>query len=59
MRRENAAADPFVREALSRFPGAEIVDVRDSAGDGQPTAEQEILGEADAARVDEAEDDEL
>ncbi len=59
MRRENAAADPFVREALSRFPGAEIVDVRETASDAQPTAEQEILGEADAARVEEAEDDDL
>ena len=59
MRRENAAADPFVKEALTRFPGAEIVDVRENASDPQPTAEQEILGEADAARVEEAEDDDL
>ncbi len=59
MRRENAAADPFVKEALTRFPGAEIVDVRENASDPLPTAEQEILGEADAARVEEAEDDEL
>ncbi len=58
-RRENAAADPFVREALSRFPGAEIVDVRETAAEARPTAEQEILGDADAARVEEAEDDDL
>jgi DNA polymerase III subunit gamma/tau len=56
-RRENAAADPFVREVLTRFPGAEIVDVRETATEALPTAEQEILGEGDAARVDEVEDD--
>ena len=56
-RRENAAADPFVREVLTRFPGAEIVDVRETASEALPTAEQEILGEGDAARADEAEDD--
>ncbi|MCJ2135748.1 DNA polymerase III subunit gamma/tau [Methylobacterium sp. J-026] len=56
-RRENAAADPFVREVLTRFPGAEIVDVRETAAEALPTAEQHILGEGDAARVDEVEDD--
>ena len=58
-RRENAAADPFVREVLTRFPGAEIVDVREMASEALPTAEQEILGEGDAARADEAADDDL
>ena len=58
-RRENAAADPFVREALSRFPGAEIVDVRETASEAHATAEEEILGEVDAARVEEAESDDL
>jgi DNA polymerase-3 subunit gamma/tau len=58
-RRENAAADPFVREALTRFPGAEIVDVRETASEARPTAEQEILGDLDAARVEEAEGDDL
>jgi DNA polymerase III subunit gamma/tau len=58
-RRENAAADPFVREVLTRFPGAEIVDVRETAAESLPTAEQEILGEGDAARVDEVADDDL
>ena len=56
-RRENAAADPFVREVLTRFPGAEIVDVRETAREALPSAEQEILGEGDAARVGEVEDD--
>jgi DNA polymerase-3 subunit gamma/tau len=56
-RRENAAADPFVREVLTRFPGAEIVDVRETASETLPNAEQEILGEGDAARADEVEDD--
>ena len=47
-RRENAAADPFVREVLTRFPGAEIVDVRETAlrGSGRPP-DAEILGEGD------------
>lgn len=58
-RRENAAADPFVREALSRFPGAEIVDVRETASEARATAEEEILGDVDAARVEEAESDDL
>lgn len=58
-RRENAAADPFVREALTRFPGAEIVDVRETASEARATAEEEILGDLDAARVEEAEGDDL
>ncbi|WP_342164216.1 DNA polymerase III subunit gamma/tau [Methylobacterium sp. SD21] len=58
-RRENAAADPFVREALTRFPGAEIVDVRETATDARATAEEEILGDVDAARVEETESDDL
>ncbi len=58
-RRENAAADPFVREALTRFPGAEIVDVRETAMDSRATAEEEILGDVDAARVEETESDDL
>ena len=56
-RRENAAADPFVREVLTRFPGAEIVDVRETASEALPTAEQDILGEGDASGADEAADD--
>ena len=33
-RHQNAAAHPLVREVLSRFPGAQIVDVRDKAPEG-------------------------
>ena len=44
-------------EVLTRFPGAEIVDVRETAPEALPSAEQEILGEGDAARVGEVEDD--
>ncbi|MGU3666800.1 DNA polymerase III subunit gamma/tau [Methylobacterium sp. A49B] len=58
-RRENAAADPFVREVLTRFPGAEIVDVRETASEALETAEAEILGEGDAARADEVADDDF
>lgn len=58
-RRENAAADPFVREVLTRFPGAEIVDVRETASEALPAAEEEILGEGDAAPADEAADDDF
>ncbi|MBE7202495.1 MAG: DNA polymerase III subunit gamma/tau [Parafilimonas terrae] len=58
-RRENAAADPFVREVLTRFPGAEIVDVRETASEALPTAEAEILGEGDVARADEVADDDF
>ena len=58
-RRENAAADPFVREVLARFPGAEIVDVREIAAEVVPTAGPETMGEGDAAPVDEVEDDDL
>ena len=54
-RRENAAADPFVREVLTRFPGAEIVDVRETASEALPAGEAEILGEGDAARLDDVE----
>ncbi|AIQ91280.1 DNA polymerase III subunit gamma/tau [Methylobacterium sp. XJLW] len=56
-RRENAAADPFVREVLTRFPGAEIVDVRETAPEALPSAEPDVLADGDAAPVGEAEDD--
>jgi DNA polymerase III subunit gamma/tau len=58
-RRENAASDPFVREVLTRFPGAEIVDVRETTSEALPTAEEEILGEGDAAQADEAADNDF
>lgn len=35
-RHENAAAHPLVREVMARFPGAQIVDVRDKAADAGP-----------------------
>ena len=38
-RRENAASHPLVREVLARFPGAQIIDVRDRAPDAAATAE--------------------
>jgi DNA polymerase III subunit gamma/tau len=53
-RHQNAAAHPLVREVLSRFPGAQIIDVRDKApeaGDGAG-----MLGEA--APIEAGEDDE-
>ncbi|MGV7030313.1 DNA polymerase III subunit gamma/tau [Methylobacterium symbioticum] len=50
-RRETAAAHPLVREVMARFPGAQIVDVRDVAPEAPQTAETEILGEADAAEA--------
>jgi DNA polymerase-3 subunit gamma/tau len=48
-----------VREVLTRFPGAEIVDVRETASEALPAAEEAILGEGDAARADEAPDDDF
>ncbi|AWN36914.1 DNA polymerase III subunit gamma/tau [Methylobacterium radiodurans] len=56
-RRESAAAHPLVREVMARFPGAQIVDVRDLAPEGAATAEVEILGEADAAEAEGADDE--
>ena len=56
-RRENAAADPFVREVLTRFPGAEIVDVRETAP--PPTAEPAITEDGDPVPADEVPDDDF
>ena len=46
-RHQDAAAHPLVREVLSRFPGAQIVDVRDKAVDvpAVPTGDAETEGE--------------
>jgi DNA polymerase-3 subunit gamma/tau len=41
-RHQNAAAHPLVREVLSRFPGAQIVDVRDKAPPALEAPEPEI-----------------
>ncbi|MDR7036922.1 DNA polymerase-3 subunit gamma/tau [Methylobacterium sp. BE186] len=51
-RHQNAAAHPLVREVLSRFPGAQIVDVREKAQEEAATAEAEILGVEDAAQAE-------
>jgi DNA polymerase-3 subunit gamma/tau len=56
-RRENAAADPFVREVLTRFPGAEIVDVRETAP--PPAAEPDLSGDGETIPVDETPDDDF
>ena len=37
-RHQNAAAHPLVQEVLARFPGAQIVDVRDKAVEAGPAA---------------------
>lgn len=56
-RHQNAAAHPLVREVLSRFPGAQIVDVRDKAPEGE-AAETAADGTGPAAPPpEEAEDD--
>ena len=44
-RHESAAAHPLVREVLARFPGAQIVDVRDNAADVAPP---DLTGEPEA-----------
>ncbi|GEP05678.1 DNA polymerase III subunit gamma/tau [Methylobacterium oxalidis] len=56
-RHQNAAAHPLVREVLSRFPGSQIVDVREKAQDEAATAEAEILGTEDAARAESGDDE--
>ena len=45
-RRENAAAHPLVREVLTRFPGAQIVDVRDTAPELRPRPIEELSATA-------------
>jgi DNA polymerase-3 subunit gamma/tau len=56
-RREGAAGHPLVQAVLTRFPGAQIVNVRGK--EEAPDAAAEILGPADAeaARETEADDD--
>ena len=56
-RRESAAADPFVREVLMRFPGAEIVDVRETRPASSPAAGSERFGDGDAVPLEEPEED--
>jgi DNA polymerase III subunit gamma/tau len=56
-RKEGAANHPLVQAVLSKFPGAQIVNVIERAEKPGEDAETEILGEADALAAHEAEDD--
>jgi DNA polymerase III subunit gamma/tau len=57
-RKEGAANHPLVQAVLSKFPGAQIVNVFERAEkDGETDAETEILGEADAIAAHETEED--
>lgn len=56
-RREGAASHPLVQAVLSKFPGAQIVNVIERAEKPGEDAETEILGEADALAAHEAEED--
>ncbi|MXQ11618.1 DNA polymerase III subunit gamma/tau [Microvirga makkahensis] len=59
-RKEGAATHPLVQAVLSKFPGAQIVNVIERAEKAGEDAETEILGEADALAAHEAEaDDDL
>lgn len=51
-RHQNAAAHPLVREVLARFPGAQIVDVRDKAPEAAPEAAIPPTGEAETEEPD-------
>ncbi|MGO4525520.1 DNA polymerase III subunit gamma/tau [Microvirga sp. 2MCAF35] len=56
-RKEGAANHPLVQAVLSKFPGAQIVNVIERAEKPGEDADAEILGEADALAAHEAEDD--
>lgn len=57
-RKEGVANHPLVQAVLSKFPGAQIVNVIERAEkDGAMDAETEILGEADALNAHETEED--
>ncbi len=59
-RKAGAANHPLVQAVLSRFPGAQIVNVVERAEKAGEDAEAEILGEADAGSAHESEaDDDL
>ncbi len=51
-RHQNAAAHPLVREVLARFPGAQIVDVRDKGAEVAPEAAVPPTGEAETDESD-------
>ena len=54
-RKEGAANHPLVQAVLSKFPGAQIVNVIERSEKPGEDAETEILGEEDAAAAHEAE----
>jgi DNA polymerase III subunit gamma/tau len=56
-RKEGAANHPLVQAVLSKFPGAQIVNVIERAEKPGEDAETEILGETDALAAHEAEED--
>ncbi|UVF20623.1 DNA polymerase III subunit gamma/tau [Microvirga terrae] len=56
-RREGAANHPLVQAVLTKFPGAQIVNVIERAEKAGEDAETEILGEADALAAHETEED--
>ena len=56
-RKEGAANHPLVQAVLSKFPGAQIVNVVERTEKAGEDAETEILGEADAAAAHETEED--
>jgi DNA polymerase-3 subunit gamma/tau len=56
-RKEGAANHPLVQAVLTKFPGAQIVNVIERAEKSGEDAETEILGEADALAAHEAEED--
>jgi DNA polymerase-3 subunit gamma/tau len=56
-RKEGAANHPLVQAVLSKFPGAQIVNVVERTEKAGDDAETEILGEADAAAAHETEED--
>ena len=55
-RHQNAAAHPLVREVLTRFPGAQIVDVRDKVPDAAADVATEAAGPVEPL-PDETDDD--
>ena len=56
-RHENAASHPLVREVLARFPGAQIVDVRDKATEEPAAAVAPLPPDAEGDGADSLDDD--
>ena len=57
-RKSGAAGHPLVQAVMAKFPGAQIVDVREKSADATGGAESEVLSEADTEAAREAEADE-